>query len=102
MLDVAPGRPGDLLALVSAEVMTAINRAGLDLNRCLRDQSFQHALQFICGLGPRKVDELVTSLRDKEENGGKFRSREHLKSYVGDEVWYNCCGFLKIIGILLS
>jgi transcription elongation factor SPT6 len=50
-----------LVALERAIVETT-NDVGVDINRAVIDSYYGHLLPFVCGLGPRKSQQLVKSI----------------------------------------
>lgn len=43
-------------------IVDAANRVGVDINRAVTDPYYQHLLQFVSGLGPRKAQLLVKKI----------------------------------------
>jgi transcription elongation factor SPT6 len=38
------------------------NKIGVDVNRAVTDEYYQHLLPFVCGLGPRKAQVMVKKI----------------------------------------
>lgn len=43
-------------------IVDAVNKVGVDINRAVTDSYYQHLLQFVSGLGPRKAQLLVKKI----------------------------------------
>jgi transcription elongation factor SPT6 len=78
--------------LAARALIDSVNAVGVDLNRIRAYPHTSNMLQFVCGLGPRKVVGLLRSLRPSK----KVRSREELKTVLPERVWTNCAGFVRI------
>lgn len=78
-----------------------VNLVGVDLNEAMQDTSTQNLLPYICGLGPRKADQLIKTI---SANGGEVLTREELvgdidrgkRQAVGPRIFTNCASFLYI------
>jgi uncharacterized protein len=72
-------------------VESCVNNVGVNLNTASR-----HLLTYVSGLGPVLAQNIV----DYRTEHGAFRSREQLKAVkrVGDKVFEQCAGFLRIPG----
>jgi transcription elongation factor SPT6 len=78
-----------------------VNLVGVDLNEAMQDTYTQNLLPYVCGLGPRKADQLVKTI---SANGGEVTSREELvgdvergkRQAVGPRIFTNCASFLYI------
>jgi transcriptional accessory protein Tex/SPT6 len=45
--------------------MNVVNSVGIDVNMALRNPAVAGAMRFVCGLGPRKVQSILSKLRSK-------------------------------------
>ncbi|EME82602.1 uncharacterized protein MYCFIDRAFT_135751 [Pseudocercospora fijiensis CIRAD86] len=78
-----------------------VNLVGVDLNEALNDPGTQNLLPFVCGLGPRKADNLIKAVA---ANGGEVTNRNDLlgigevskRPAVSPKVFHNCASFLYI------
>eukprot|EP00051_Salpingoeca_urceolata_P006099 m.81037 g.81037 ORF g.81037 m.81037 type:complete len:1689 (+) comp14683_c0_seq1:89-5155(+) len=86
----------ELYDTLSQEMMTVVNRSGVDINAALVQPHKEHVLQFVAGLGPRKAAALLSSIR--AELNGRVWAREQLFTMQGLGVVcaHNCAGFLVI------
>eukprot|EP00053_Salpingoeca_punica_P020212 m.211010 g.211010 ORF g.211010 m.211010 type:complete len:1767 (+) comp17822_c0_seq2:479-5779(+) len=87
---------GELLDALTQEIISVVNRVGIDLNRAVNQSHVSYAMQFISGLGPHTADALLASIRN--EGRGQIFSREQLVTFggIGPVVAHNCAGFLRI------
>ncbi|XP_046634499.1 transcription elongation factor SPT6-like [Daphnia pulicaria] len=75
------------------EFVNRTNEVGVDINRAIKHPRTAHLIQFICGLGPRKADDLMKTLKNQRlEN----RSQLETACHMGPKVFTNCAGFIKI------
>jgi transcription elongation factor SPT6 len=77
------------------EIVTAVNRSGVDINDTLNHRSAAAMLPFVAGFGPRKAQELIKQV--KVDGRGSIMSRAHLMEYgehVGETVLWTGSGFL--------
>uniref|UniRef100_A0A915KWK7 Transcription elongation factor SPT6 n=1 Tax=Romanomermis culicivorax TaxID=13658 RepID=A0A915KWK7_ROMCU len=72
-----------------------VNEVGVDVNRCLEHPHTSSALQFVCGLGPRKAAYLLKILR-QSDNLLENRTKLVTVCQMGPKVFMNCAGFIKI------
>ncbi|KZT53981.1 transcription elongation factor Spt6 [Calocera cornea HHB12733] len=84
-----------LLAAMERALVTLVNRVGVDLLRAVSDPYYQHLLRFVCGLGPRKAQALVSRLI---KNNGTIENRARLsmESILSWTVFLNAAAFLYI------
>ena len=70
-------------------VESCVNSVGVNLNTASK-----HLLSYVSGIGPQ----LAASIVEYRENNGPFASREEIKNVkrVGDKVFEQCAGFLRI------
>jgi transcription elongation factor SPT6 len=64
-----------LLAALERALVDVVNQVGVDINRAVTDSYYQHLLPFVCGLGPRKAQNLVKKI------AGMVCSYSHKISY---------------------
>ncbi|KZO97710.1 hypothetical protein CALVIDRAFT_535812 [Calocera viscosa TUFC12733] len=86
---------GKLLGAMERALVTFVNRVGVDILRAVSDPYYQHLLRFVCGLGPRKAQALVTRLL---KDGGTIENRAR---FITDKifqwrVFVNAAAFLYI------
>lgn len=79
------------------EFVTVTNAVGVDPNRAIAHQHTSDVMQFVAGLGPRKVAHLMRSIK-KLDTGGQLVNREQLVDPIGMTavLYMNCSGFLKL------
>jgi transcription elongation factor SPT6 len=79
-----------LLSRLERPFLAVVNSVGVEINRVVDHKWVEPLLQFVCGLGPRKAQALLQSLR------GRVRSRKDLQKVLGSCVYTNCVAFLRI------
>jgi hypothetical protein len=67
----------------------------VDLNFVLQRAHLEPQLQFVSGLGPRKLAATLAAVR-KSVAGGRVRSRLELDELLGKQVALNAVGFLRV------
>lgn len=55
-------------------LVNIVNSVGVDINRAVNDHYYQHLLQYVCGLGPRKAQKLIKMINSKSTVVGCFIS----------------------------
>jgi len=88
--------PRDRLAKrMQIEFINVVNEVGVDINRALEFTHSTILTHFLCGLGPRKANHLMKTIR---QNGGRLDNRSQLVTVceMGLQVFLNCAGFLRI------
>lgn len=89
----------ELLSALSQELVTVINRTGVDINAAISSPFAAAGLPFIAGLGDRKASALVDAIKDRLDNG-QANSREQLVEMeggsIGPVVGCVCQGFLRV------
>jgi transcription elongation factor SPT6 len=84
-----------LLNALTQELITTINRTGVDINQALTHKHVEVALPFVCSFGNRKAASLVDSIQ-KAGGSGRIFSRKHFCGYndaIGAAVAWVSCGF---------
>ncbi|KIW08794.1 uncharacterized protein PV09_00728 [Verruconis gallopava] len=91
--------PEKLNKYLETAMVDMVNLVGVDLEEAYANPYLANLLPYVCGLGPRKTDQL---LRTIQKNQGVINSRAEL---LGDEtiypacgpvVWQNCASFFNI------
>ncbi|KAK8211196.1 putative transcription elongation factor SPT6 [Phyllosticta paracitricarpa] len=90
-----------LLKYLEMALVDIVNLVGVDINEALQDPNLATLLPHVCGLGPRKAQQLLKVIN---LNGGVVNSRDELVGdpdkkimpAVGFKVWTNCASFLYI------
>lgn len=88
-----------VLKHLETALVDMVNLCGVDINDAIGDMSLANLLPYICGLGPRKANQL---LKIVNLNGGVVNSREELVGLgvrfpaVTTKVWTNCASFLYV------
>ncbi|KAL1650834.1 Transcription elongation factor spt6 [Diplodia intermedia] len=90
-----------LMKYLEMAMVDIVNLVGIEINEALTDAYLQNLIPYVCGLGPRKAQQLlkVTNL-----NSGVVYTRDELVGdpekkilpAVGPKVWMNCASFLYI------
>jgi transcription elongation factor SPT6 len=83
------------------QLINEVNDVGVDVNKALELTHHERAVQFVCGLGPRKAAALLRTLRQKRsvlEN----RSQLVTTCEMGPQVFVNCAAFIKIDSSVFS
>ena len=86
---------------IETALVDMVNLVGVDINDAISDQDTATLLPYICGLGPRKVSQMLKVI---SLNGGVVSTRSELvgdadeqrHAAVGPRVWANCASFLYI------
>ncbi|OCK83182.1 transcription elongation factor-like protein spt6 [Lepidopterella palustris CBS 459.81] len=91
-----------LLDRLDSAMVDMVNLVGIEINEAVSDPYLATLLPFICGLGPRKAEQMLKTI---SINGGEIYSRAELVGYstdreiraaVGPKVFQNCASFLYI------
>ncbi|KAF2496972.1 transcription elongation factor spt6 [Lophium mytilinum] len=91
-----------LLARLDSAMVDMVNLVGVEINEAVSDPYLANLLPYICGLGPRKADDVLKTIN---MNGGEVYSRGELCGYATDrelrpamaaKVFQNCASFLYI------
>jgi len=87
----------DLLEALYLEFVNRVNEVGVDVNRCIAHPHTASLIQFVCGLGSRKGNHLLKTLKQNNtplENRTQLVTHPHVR--MGPKVFLNCSGFIKI------
>jgi transcription elongation factor SPT6 len=87
----------ELMKRFNLEFVNRTNEVGVDINRAIIHPRTAHILQFVCGLGPRKGDALIQTLKHNKqrlENRTQFVTACHMGPKVNLLHGYN---FVKTI-----
>ena len=90
-----------ILKSLETAMVDYVNLCGVDIHDAVHDSKTANLLPYICGLGPRKAQQLVKVIN---LNGGSVATRAELVGdtetgklpAVGPRVWNNCASFLWI------
>jgi transcription elongation factor SPT6 len=90
-----------LMKSLETAMVDMVNLCGVNVNEAVSDPSIGNLLPFVCGLGPRKAQQLLKVIN---LNGGQVMSRAELVgdpdagklAAVGPRVWNNCASFLWV------
>lgn len=85
----------ELLEQLYLEFVNRTNEVGVDINLAVQNSLTVNLLQFICGLGPRKGQNLLKILKQTNQ---RLENRTQLVTlcHMGPKVFINCSGFIKI------
>ncbi|OMO86529.1 hypothetical protein CCACVL1_09571 [Corchorus capsularis] len=82
--------------MIEQVMVDVTNQLGLDVNFALSHEWLFGPLQFISGLGPRKAASLQRSLARL----GTVFTRKNFETHgLGNKIWVNAVGFLRICGV---
>ncbi|KAK7019339.1 transcription elongation factor Spt6 [Favolaschia claudopus] len=76
-------------------IVDVVNKVGVDINRAVGDTYYQTLLPFVCGLGPRKAQQLVKMIERQGENIGN-REQFIKAGLLTKTLFINAAGFLRI------
>ncbi|KAA0186889.1 hypothetical protein HAZT_HAZT009216 [Hyalella azteca] len=87
--------PIELLNHLSIEFVNRTNEVGVDLNLAVAYPYRQNLVQFLCGFGPRKANQLIKQIK---QNDHRLENRNQLvlTFHMGPKVYVNIAGFIKI------
>jgi transcriptional accessory protein Tex/SPT6 len=88
--------PSERRTAALRRVLTSVTCAvGIDINKAVVRGHLAAPLSFVCGLGPRKADDLLRKLRSE---GALLTNRQQLlaKNHIGPVVFQNVVGFLRL------
>lgn len=68
----------------------------MNLFDSLEHDHHSHLLQFLPGLGPRKAFALLRELQQRAASNAEVESRQGLRELLGQCVWHNAVGFVKM------
>lgn len=77
------------------EFIFRANEVGVDINQALAHHHTSSTVQFICGLGARKGEALLRTLKQQNINL-ENRNQLVMGCQLGPTVFINCAGFIKI------
>jgi transcription elongation factor SPT6 len=100
------------------QLIRVVNTVGVDINKIIGRPFLHGPLQFVAGLGPRKAKSLLDQLQsrgfvpsrvalkqrskaaelDDDDDGHSEVKGPQTVGYLGNVVWHNCVGFLRIHG----
>ncbi|KAI0726619.1 transcription elongation factor Spt6 [Fomitopsis betulina] len=88
--------PEKLLSALERVLVDVTNKVGVDVNRAVTDAYYQFLLPFVCGLGPRKAQQLMKKIASL---GGNVINREQFvkNGLLTMKIFLNAAGFLRII-----
>ncbi|KAJ6596967.1 transcription elongation factor SPT6 [Mycena vulgaris] len=87
--------PEKLLFTLERTLIDVVNKVGVDINRAVGDSYYQTLLPFVCGLGPRKAQQLVKMIERQGENIGN-REQFIKAGLLTKTLFINAAGFLRI------
>jgi transcription elongation factor SPT6 len=84
-----------LYRAIERAFLVVVNKCGVDVNAAASFPHLSHTLQFVCGLGPRKSQAIISKIL---RSGGKLGSRAELvqKLGMGPTIFVNCASFIRI------
>nr|CAD7567502.1 unnamed protein product [Timema californicum] len=85
----------ELLEALYLEFVNRTNEVGVDVNLAVQQPYTANLVQFVCGLGPRKGQALLKTLKQSNQ---RLENRTQLVTscHMGPKVFINCAGFIKI------
>lgn len=88
--------PAKLKSEFEKITMEICNNVGVDINRSIKHKHLAAPLQFICGLGIRKSNDLIDKIAQNFPSGVHMR-QEVFVDLLKRNVYTNCIGFIKIL-----
>lgn len=90
-----------LMKQLETAMVDMVNLVGVEVNDALTDQRVANLLPYVCGLGPRKAEQMVKVINN---SGGEVITRDSLvgdpetgrKQALGPKIWENAASFLYI------
>lgn len=73
-----------------------VNDVGIDINKIVDHDHLHNKLAFICGLGPRKANDIILTLKKKGKLEKRIELLTALTPGLGELVYKNCIGFIKV------
>ncbi|XP_063222520.1 transcription elongation factor SPT6 isoform X2 [Bacillus rossius redtenbacheri] len=85
----------ELLEALYLELVNRTNEVGVDVNLAVQEPYTANLVQFVCGLGPRKAQALLKTLKQSNQ---RLENRTQLVTscHMGPKVFINCAGFVRI------
>ena len=85
----------DLLENIFLEFVNRVNEVGVDVNKAVQQPYSGNLVQFVCGLGPRKGQYLIKTLKQTNQ---RLENRTQLVTacHMGPKIFINSAGFIKI------
>ncbi|KAF7294872.1 Transcription elongation factor Spt6 [Mycena indigotica] len=84
-----------LLIWCERVLIDVVNKVGVDINRAVGDAYYQTLLPYVCGLGPRKAQQLVKMIERLGEN--IINREQFIKSgLLTKSLFINAAGFIRI------
>ncbi|KAF9581645.1 Transcription elongation factor spt6, partial [Lunasporangiospora selenospora] len=89
---------GRLQELLERALVNIINSVGVDINEVVASPYKAHMLQYICGLGPRKAQNLIKNIESDDHNGASIDKRHDLviRELLTWKIFMNSCSFLRV------
>eukprot|EP00003_Mantamonas_plastica_P005195 TRINITY_DN14158_c0_g1_i4.p1 TRINITY_DN14158_c0_g1~~TRINITY_DN14158_c0_g1_i4.p1 ORF type:complete len:920 (+),score=312.33 TRINITY_DN14158_c0_g1_i4:601-3360(+) len=87
---------GDLMKAAQEVLCRYVNTIGVNINQALLFESVDSIVQFTAGLGPRKAQTLMNSIRREFT---QLQNRLSLSKLLGPTVLTNCSGFIQVMAI---
>ncbi|KAI9714051.1 MAG: Transcription elongation factor spt6 [Bogoriella megaspora] len=92
-----------LLKYLETAMVDYVNLVGVEVNEAVADPYVANLLPYVCGLGPRKANQLLkvvnlngSYVNTREELLGNGSENENMMMAVTAKVWTNCASFLYI------
>lgn len=82
----------DMMASAERQMVTVTNQVGVDLSQLHSQEWRQATLPYVAGLGQRKARALLRTLAASDAP----TTRKALKETLGEVVWRNAVGFLRV------
>lgn len=85
-----------LYSALERVLVDVTNKVGVNINRAVADEYYQHLLPFVCGLGPRKAQAMVKKI---VALGGNLNNREQFikGGVLTTKIFFNASAFLRIV-----
>ena len=78
-----------------------VNEVGVDINKALTHSHTANLLQFVCGLGPRKAQFIIRTLKTNKQNLENRSQLVHI-CQMGPKVFMNSAGIFLVPFLMIS
>ncbi|KAJ3551001.1 hypothetical protein NMY22_g91 [Coprinellus aureogranulatus] len=81
-----------LLSAFEKGLVDITNKVGVNINRAVAGEFYQHVLPFVCGLGPRKAQAMIKKIM----GAGGNREQVIKSNILTTKIFFNASAFLRI------
>ncbi|CAG8576526.1 11772_t:CDS:10 [Ambispora gerdemannii] len=77
--------------------INVVNMNGVDILEAVNDSYKAQTLQYVCGLGPRKAQDILNQMRERYyKEDTEIRTRHELSHLMTENVYRNCASFIRL------